>query len=357
VTRTIGPDWSTRTGSGKALTYYGRVSYGVTMPPAPPAPSAHAGAISAAWQLLRAGDVRRANAELLHLARVTAELDPAETVLLGALTIEAALALGDLGTAAASGEILAVYCADHGGLVGANAHLGLGELSAAIGDQAKALTHHTAAGADHDGDDAVRPWRVGAAMALVRLGRRQEAADLARHQAETASTPHHLATGLRALAVAEAGNDPVEVLRRALAAAEATTDRRLCAQLGVDIAGLMLLAPYSHDPQEAVALLRHAERYAAGEGLWPLHTRVVRQLERAGERPRPLEGEALALLTPAERRVARLAAGGLTNREIAESLEVTVKGVEWHLSRVYRKLGIASRDALAQLLNADALAR
>ncbi|MFC6343473.1 helix-turn-helix transcriptional regulator, partial [Nocardioides hankookensis] len=64
----------------------------------------------------------------------------------------------------------------------------------------------------------------------------------------------------------------------------------------------------------------------------------------------PVLGETLASLTAAEQRVARLAATGLTNREIADQLVVTVKAVEWHLSHVYRKLGIHSRGALSTAL-------
>jgi DNA-binding NarL/FixJ family response regulator len=48
--------------------------------------------------------------------------------------------------------------------------------------------------------------------------------------------------------------------------------------------------------------------------------------------------------------VARLAADGLTNKAIAGQVEVSVKAVEWHLSRVYRKLGIRSRTGLAAAL-------
>jgi DNA-binding CsgD family transcriptional regulator len=51
-------------------------------------------------------------------------------------------------------------------------------------------------------------------------------------------------------------------------------------------------------------------------------------------------------LTPSEVRVAELAAEGLTNREVAQSLFVSEKTVETHLGRVYRKLDIKSRHAL-----------
>jgi DNA-binding CsgD family transcriptional regulator len=58
-------------------------------------------------------------------------------------------------------------------------------------------------------------------------------------------------------------------------------------------------------------------------------------------------------LTPAERRVATLAAAGLTNREIATQLFVTLKTVEFHLSRCYRKLRVTTRHGLADLLEAE----
>ncbi len=52
-------------------------------------------------------------------------------------------------------------------------------------------------------------------------------------------------------------------------------------------------------------------------------------------------------LTASEKRVAELAAEGLTNRDIAQTLFVTPKTVEVHLSATYRKLGIRSRRELA----------
>jgi DNA-binding NarL/FixJ family response regulator len=52
------------------------------------------------------------------------------------------------------------------------------------------------------------------------------------------------------------------------------------------------------------------------------------------------------VLTPGELRVARLAADGMANREIAEELYITVKTVEVHLSNSFRKLGIGRRQDL-----------
>jgi DNA-binding CsgD family transcriptional regulator len=72
------------------------------------------------------------------------------------------------------------------------------------------------------------------------------------------------------------------------------------------------------------------------------------ELARVGaRRPQP-SGE----LTPAERRVAELAADGLANKEIAQTLFVSVKTVEGHLSHVYAKLGVRSRAQLARRLSA-----
>jgi DNA-binding NarL/FixJ family response regulator len=55
-------------------------------------------------------------------------------------------------------------------------------------------------------------------------------------------------------------------------------------------------------------------------------------------------------LTASERRVADLAAAGQTNRDIAQTLYVTPKTVEVHLSSAYRKLDIGSRRELARAL-------
>lgn len=67
--------------------------------------------------------------------------------------------------------------------------------------------------------------------------------------------------------------------------------------------------------------------------------------------PRP--ARVLPALTPAERRVAEAVAGGATNQQIASRLFLSLRTVESHLGRVYRKLGIANRTQLAGLLVAS----
>jgi DNA-binding CsgD family transcriptional regulator len=58
----------------------------------------------------------------------------------------------------------------------------------------------------------------------------------------------------------------------------------------------------------------------------------------------------LDALTPSELRVARLAAEGCTNREVAQALFITTKTVADHLGSSYSKLSITSRDQLADAL-------
>ena len=78
-----------------------------------------------------------------------------------------------------------------------------------------------------------------------------------------------------------------------------------------------------------------------GAPLWA--ERARQELSRiSGRAPAPLE------LTPTEERVARLVAGGAKNQEVADELFITLKTVEWHLSQIYRKLGVRSRTELAR---------
>jgi DNA-binding CsgD family transcriptional regulator len=84
-----------------------------------------------------------------------------------------------------------------------------------------------------------------------------------------------------------------------------------------------------------------------------LHQRVDEELPIAGGRPRTPLLSGVDALTPSERRVAAMAAEGLSNPEIAQALFVTRKTVEMHLSNAYRKLEVGGRDELGAVLTAD----
>jgi DNA-binding CsgD family transcriptional regulator len=320
--------------------------------PQPRPTSSFSGRLLESWGLVRAGRIRRAASELTSAAR--RDLTDAERVEHAALLLTCRLAVGDLPGASSAAGQLEPWLADTGP-AGVLACLGHGELATALGEHERAVEHYRRVSGLRDGDDpGLAPWRSGAALALVRTGRRAEAAALGHElldHAEQHGGTWQLAIALRTIATVDATADALTTLDRARRLARAARDLRLAAQIDADLAGLLLLVP-SAETAQAVALLRNAEEYAAGEALWPLHTRITRLLDRAGERARPLAGEAIALLTRAEQRVARLAVRGLTNRQISEQLDVTVKGVEWHLSRVYRKLGIGSREDLKPLIEA-----
>ena len=74
------------------------------------------------------------------------------------------------------------------------------------------------------------------------------------------------------------------------------------------------------------------------------------ELTAAGAKPRRDAITGRDALTAGELRVARLAAEGLTNREIAQALFITTKTAKAHLGRVYRKLEITRRGQLANAL-------
>ena len=85
-------------------------------------------------------------------------------------------------------------------------------------------------------------------------------------------------------------------------------------------------------------------------GARPLAARAREELKATGARPRRPWRTGMEALTPSELRVARLAAQGRTNREIAYELYVTLKTVEGHLARAYAKLEITGRGQLARAL-------
>jgi ATP/maltotriose-dependent transcriptional regulator MalT len=272
--------------------------------------------------------------------------------LLGVL-VDCRLARGDLANAMTLSEELTPLLSG-AGLAAALAHQARGEVCAALGDAESAVAHFIKAGqlAPDASVDAL-PWRAGAALAHLRNGNPRAAGELAREHVELArrsGSPYVMAGALRTLAAVDAGPDRIQHLLRARAVLAGTTADRLSAQIDTDLAGLLLLTHAPDAGERALNLLRGAEDHAGRQELWPLQGRVRRLLDRLGEQPRKVQTEAMAALTVSERRVARMAADGLTNRQIASELVVTVKAVEWHLSHVYRKLGISSRTNLASTL-------
>ena len=82
-------------------------------------------------------------------------------------------------------------------------------------------------------------------------------------------------------------------------------------------------------------------------------SRLPCELEATGETVRRRGADAREALTPQERQIARLLAGGQTTRQAAATLFLSPKTVEYHLRHVYLKLGIGSRGELAAAMSTD----
>jgi DNA-binding NarL/FixJ family response regulator len=78
--------------------------------------------------------------------------------------------------------------------------------------------------------------------------------------------------------------------------------------------------------------------------------RARRELLATGEKVRKRDVDTHSELTPQEEHIARLARDGRTNPEIGAELFITARTVEWHLRKVFTKLGITSRKGLQDAL-------
>ena len=195
------------------------------------------------------------------------------------------------------------------------------------------------------------PWRTLKARALDGLGRTDEALALAREELENARK--FGAPGMVGQALSLVGR-----LRREEGIAEMQEAVRLLDapntkyELAVALLALGATLRRARRPTEARDPLRRALDLADRCGADRLVEEIRTELYAAGARPRSTALGGVESLTASERRVADLAAEGHSNREIAQTLYVTPKTVEVHLSNAYRKLGIRSRQELGEALAA-----
>ena len=101
---------------------------------------------------------------------------------------------------------------------------------------------------------------------------------------------------------------------------------------------------------EARAQLRTAHRMFTGMGIEAFAERAARELQATGETVSKRRTQARDDLTAQERQIAGLARDGLSNPEIGARLFLSPRTVEWHLRKVFAKLGISSRRELANVL-------
>jgi DNA-binding NarL/FixJ family response regulator len=186
---------------------------------------------------------------------------------------------------------------------------------------------------------------------LAALGEYDDARQTAEEQLRIArrwGTAGPVAAALRSLAAAEQGTARVDLLTQARSVLEGSRDalERMHVLLELGTA-LRHLRRQSESREPLLEALELAER--GGAAL--VAERARAELAATGIKRRKrtfLAG--IEALTPSERRVATMAAEGMSNPEIAQSLFVTRKTVEKHLANAYAKLEIGSRGELPQAL-------
>jgi DNA-binding CsgD family transcriptional regulator len=228
----------------------------------------------------------------------------------------------------------------------------LGEVRAAVlfsrGDRAGAVEVLRTVGSIYEpigSGPRLTHWRSRLALALPEESR-EEALTLAREELELARAlgePRPEGVALRALGLVEGGKEGIGRLRESVALLR---DAGVPLELARSLAELGAALRRANRRSEARVELRDAADLAQRCGAEALEERILEEMRIAGAKPRRRAISGSDSLTPGEQRVARAAAAGASNREIAQELFVSLRTVEMHLTNTYRKLGITSRADL-----------
>jgi DNA-binding CsgD family transcriptional regulator len=306
---------------------------------------------------LRRGDLPQAQAD----ARTTLELANRHEVLWTkiwstAFLVSALVERGELeeaDRALSQGRIESAL----GSAATLHAMLARGRLHLAQGRRAEAIADLRATGASVIvNNPSYVPWRSELALALAHddSAEARSLADGELERARQLAQPRGIGVALRACGLLAGGDDGIAMLTEAVQTLRDSPASLELARALCDLGGAQRRAGHRSDAREP---LREALELAQRCEAPPLAQRAREELLATGAHPRRERFSGPDALTPSERRVAEMAAAGLTNREIAEALFVTAKTIGTHLGHIYRKLdldGPQAREHLGQRLGRDA---
>ena len=225
-----------------------------------------------------------------------------------------------------------------------------------LGRYAKALAAAELA-CEYD-DVGVLGWSLTELVeAAVRSGQPERAADALQRLSEmtrASGTDWALGTGARSRALLSAGETAEDGYREAIERLGRTRMRPAVARAHL-LYGEWLRR--ENRRRDARAELRTAYDLFIAMGIEAFAERARRELLATGETVRKRAADTVSELSAQEAHIARLAVDGRTNAEIGAQLFLSTRTVEWHLGKVYTKLGVSSRRelrrALASLGQAD----
>jgi DNA-binding CsgD family transcriptional regulator len=232
-----------------------------------------------------------------------------------------------------------------------------GRMALDAGDFSTARAELQAAAGIYEALHLVNPgasgWRSALALALAAEdpaeARRLASREL--EDARRAGLSRPAAIALRARGMLEGGQRGRHTLHEAAGLAAAAGARLEQARALVELGAALRRANQRAAAREP---LRMGLDLAYRCGATRLAQRAKTELLAAGARPRRRALTGLEALTASERRVAELAAAGMSNPEIAQALFVTLNTVEGHLRHAYQKLAISSREQLPAALRSAA---
>jgi DNA-binding CsgD family transcriptional regulator len=202
----------------------------------------------------------------------------------------------------------------------------------------------------HHGISCAIPWRLQAAISLAAVGEQSRATVLLTEQ-RPITKRWGVSRPIAALQRAEGLlHNNTNHLTHAIATLETTHAPLEQARTLIDLGAMRRR---DNQRSQARAALRTGLDLAHRCGADLLVSRAIEELAACGARPRQILLTGIDSLTASERRVARLAAQGKSNPEIAQHLYVSRKTIESHLGAIYRKLDINSREQLAHSMEAS----